>query len=267
MIPRKLWTDVCSYNLPVILVGDLVQLEPVGDDPKLMKNPHVTLDRIHRQAEQSSIVSLATKVRTGDPRAFSTPYNEQEVKIIRPRQLTDDLLLSSDIMICAFNRTRLALNRKVRDMQGRKETLEEGDSIICLQNNQRIGCFNGQMFTVKEIINDDLNTYNADIVCELGQPLRVRLWKEQFGHAKNLAREGEWKKSMSSNKKYFAPYIKEAEKYMFADYGYAITCHKSQGSEWDKVLVIDEQSPKLWDANRWRYTAITRAAKMLTYVL
>jgi ATP-dependent exoDNAse (exonuclease V) alpha subunit len=47
------------------------------------------------------------------------------------------------------------------------------------------------------------------------------------------------------------------------DYGYCITCHKAQGSEWDKVLVLEDCS--YWDMNRWRYTAVTRAAAELVY--
>jgi exodeoxyribonuclease-5 len=48
------------------------------------------------------------------------------------------------------------------------------------------------------------------------------------------------------------------------DFGYAITCHKSQGSEWDHVLVLDESFGN--DKARWQYTAATRASKTLTWV-
>lgn len=48
------------------------------------------------------------------------------------------------------------------------------------------------------------------------------------------------------------------------DYAYAITCHKAQGSEWPKVLVVEERCP-LWEMPRWRYTAVTRASEELIY--
>jgi ATP-dependent exoDNAse (exonuclease V) alpha subunit len=55
---------------------------------------------------------------------------------------------------------------------------------------------------------------------------------------------------------------------VYCDFGYAITCHKSQGSEWPYVIVYDEwMPPKVWDMKRWRYTAITRAADKLMYLL
>ena len=50
-------------------------------------------------------------------------------------------------------------------------------------------------------------------------------------------------------------------------YGYAITCHKSQGSEWDNVLVIEEEFPfDKEEHRRWLYTACTRAAKKLVII-
>ena len=50
-------------------------------------------------------------------------------------------------------------------------------------------------------------------------------------------------------------------------YGYAITCHKAQGSEWDKVLVLEEKFPfDKEEHKRWLYTAVTRAAEKLVLV-
>jgi exodeoxyribonuclease V len=50
-------------------------------------------------------------------------------------------------------------------------------------------------------------------------------------------------------------------------YGYALTCHKAQGSQWDEVIVFDESSTFREDKNRWLYTATTRAAERLTIVI
>ena len=53
---------------------------------------------------------------------------------------------------------------------------------------------------------------------------------------------------------------------MLFDYAYCITCHKSQGSEFDKVLVFNEYM-KSTDHKRWLYTAATRAKKKLIIVV
>jgi ATP-dependent exoDNAse (exonuclease V) alpha subunit len=50
-------------------------------------------------------------------------------------------------------------------------------------------------------------------------------------------------------------------------YAYAITCHKAQGSEWDKVLVLEERFPFDKEEHaRWLYTACTRASEKLILV-
>ena len=50
-------------------------------------------------------------------------------------------------------------------------------------------------------------------------------------------------------------------------YGYCITCHKAQGSEWNKVLVIEENFPFIeYEHARWLYTACTRAVDKLVIV-
>jgi len=51
------------------------------------------------------------------------------------------------------------------------------------------------------------------------------------------------------------------------DYGYALTVHKSQGSQWDNVVLFDESRAFREHRHRWLYTAITRAARKLTMVV
>jgi predicted NAD-dependent protein-ADP-ribosyltransferase YbiA (DUF1768 family) len=46
-------------------------------------------------------------------------------------------------------------------------------------------------------------------------------------------------------------------------YGYAVTAHKSQGSQWEKVFVNQNYNAPTWNAARWYYTAITRAANQV----
>ena len=47
------------------------------------------------------------------------------------------------------------------------------------------------------------------------------------------------------------------------DYGYALTVHKAQGSQWDDVVLFDESGAFREHRARWLYTAITRAEQGL----
>ena len=51
------------------------------------------------------------------------------------------------------------------------------------------------------------------------------------------------------------------------DYGYVLTVHKSQGSQWDDVVLFDESFAFQDSRARWLYTGITRAAKRLSVVV
>src|SRR5262249_21461601 len=51
------------------------------------------------------------------------------------------------------------------------------------------------------------------------------------------------------------------------DFGYVLTVHKAQGSQWDDVVLFDESSAFPDNRDRWLYTGVTRAAKRLTVVV
>ena len=244
MISRDLWRDIQTFGRPVLLLGDPGQLEPVGFDPKLMHEPDIILQQIHRQAAGSGIIQFATNIRLGS----HTPDIEyNSVDIVRKDMPHDDDLLWADIVLCGYNRNRLAINRRIRRLNGFKGLLEPGERIIVLRNNIQLGVFNGQILTVEEVFESGKFTTPARCLTDDGESMLLPLLNKQFGNA-SLETQGN-----------------DLSEIVLADYGYCITCHKSQGSEWDNVIVIDEQCPKLWNPTRWRYTAITRAAKNLKY--
>jgi len=251
MVSRELWADLQRFRKPIVLLGDPGQLEPVGGDPKLMEDHDVCLNEIHRQEEGSGIVDFATDIRLGRAMhnvgfAMENP-NYSDVKIEYSRASLEDLL-SAGIVICGFNRTRMRINQLIRKHRGYTiGTINPGEQIIVLKNNHELGVFNGQILTVQAIVDeaDELAILIAAVTDDK-EVLHLPCWRAQFG----------------ADKLQWDP---DAQHYVFADYGYCVTCHRSQGSEWDRVTVIDEQCRRLWEPARWRYTAITRAAKHLNY--
>lgn len=243
MVTTDVHEDLLSTGFRVLYVGDHGQLPPVGRDPGLMSNPTIRLETVMRQALESPILRFAHDARTYVP---PRPVDDPAGLVVRnPAWLaaqSDSFLASFDIVLTSFNAARIHLNTRIRAHLGRKDRIEIGDRIICLKNQRNRGLFNGMVVTVCGIDREciDVETDDGRFIYGL-QP-----WWEQFGRAGVVD-------------------LGRFSKFSLFDYAYAITGHKSQGSEWNRVLVIEEYS-RLFCQYRWRYTTATRAAMSLTYV-
>jgi exodeoxyribonuclease-5 len=152
----------------------------------------------------------------------------------------------------------------MRRRWGRPEgTPVAGDRIMCLTNNRDLGVFNGQQFTVLEskdaVMGPTLTLQDDD-----GRTRSIPVFADGFA---GLEMERQAKGSGAG--------LRGGR--MLATFGQAITCHKSQGSEWGHVYVVNEipnmmamdtkrQGPKEAEAKarQWLYTAVTRASDRVT---
>ena len=241
MVPKTEHDNMLSYGLPIVYIGDHGQLEPVGEDIGIMKDPMYKLEKIHRNAGE--IAEFAEHLRLGkDPRSFKC---KEKVKIIESHEVTDTILANQDQILCAFNNFRVRLNDRMRKILGfNDEEVMPGEKIIFLANNRNDAVFNGMICEVVEVEHDlcriTVKTEEDKILSNLKYDPR------QFG-SDTLIRA-------------------HSRKHNLCDYGYVITGHKSQGSEFDRVLVY-EQRCKLWEHIRWAYTTASRAKEYLTWVL
>lgn len=273
MVSTELYNDLRSFNLKLLFVGDPGQLEPVGDNPNLMLHPDLVLEHIHRQAADSPIILLGHNVRHGSnlihPFVDSSHPNYSQLEV-RPKQLKASEAVTASQIICARNKTRTGMNDKLRLFKGISASpLVEGEKIIVLKNNRNWMVFNGMILFVEKIHEDNADHWLIDGKDEVGNMFgKIPIWKEPFTNP--TIRD---KKDLR-----ISAYVKlgasrfsndtQGMQLILADYGYVITCHKSQGSEWPHVLVFDEWMPaEIWDMRRWRYTAITRASEKLTYLI
>lgn len=235
MVGTTIYRDLISFDLPIIFVGDHGQLEPVGEDIYLMKNPDFKLETVHRNA--GDIALFAHHLRN-DGHAEDFPKSDL-IKIVQKKDCTSDLT-EVDQIICAKNDTRVAINRYVRELQGDVGDFPvKGDRIISLQNSKKLGIYNGSQGLVRSV-----------------GPLRL---SAMFNNGK-LVRSKYDVKTFNQEKVVRDPYTHPF------DYAYAITCHKAQGSEWRKVMVIEQRVP-LWEHRRWAYTAASRAREQLIWVI
>ena len=248
MVSTSLFNDLTRHDVKILWVGDPFQLEPVGENPEVLKRLDCLLTEIHRQAKLSPILRLATAVRGGMTEIPVGKWEREQSSLNVVRYLTE-LEDTYDVVVCGKNATRHRVNALRRKERNYDDILHEGETVVCLQNAKDMGVFNGMTFKVQKVHKSMLvrtNCIYTDLVDDTGREYPdVPIRTDFFG--KDFKRD----------------FQKEAIPF---DYGYALTAHKCQGSEFDSVLVIDEPLYGS-ETNRWRYTAITRAAKHLTYVL
>ena len=259
MVSTELYDLLKSHGKKILFVGDPGQLEPVGDNPNLMRKPDFVLSTIHRQGADSGIVELATQIRESGK---LPPLQERPGAEIRRKagfRIPDTI--SWNQIIVATNKTRAEYNSKYRMMLERPMTdLRPGDKLIVLRNNRSFGVFNGVILFVESIKESRELYWLISAKDEMGKEYgRLPIWKAPF--QSSLPKDAnppptEFRDFSQLN---FTPSC------CWADFAYAITCHKSQGSEWDRVLVWAEPIPYSWSWSRWAYTAVTRAAKEVCY--
>jgi exodeoxyribonuclease-5 len=253
MVDEKMGGDILSYGTPVLVLGDPAQLPPIkGAGYFTRGQPDAMLEEIHRQAADSPIIRLASKVRKG---GLPTVDGEQ---VIARRDLRLKDFPEAQIIV-GRNKTRHRANAKARELRGFVDPdikdirgIDDrlplaGDRLVCLRNDHDVGLLNGSIWTVvtdPEEVGPYLYLEVRAEDTESGPGLQVPAHKATFVGDEVCY----WDR-------------KAAQEF---DYGYALTCHKAQGSQWDEVVIVDESSCFRRDRFRWLYTAITRAAEKVT---
>jgi exodeoxyribonuclease V len=238
MVSSEIHQDLMSFGLPIIYVGDHGQLEPIGSNANLMKNPMYKLEQVHRNAGE--IAHFANHLRQGLP--ASQFKGATKVQIVKNSTIQDRHLASVDQIICAFNKTRVQLNEKVRIYKKLQYTyLSVGERVICLRNNRKEGLFNGMQGIVQKVHKNE----RFDFISDDKFYENVHFDEDIFGQESVKIDFG-----------------KQANPF---DYAYAITAHKAQGDEWNNVIVYEQKCDK-WDHVRWAYTAASRAKSGLIWV-
>ncbi len=259
MVDERLGTDLESFGKKILVLGDPAQLPPIGSGGYFTRRtPDITLTDVHRHAKESGILRLATEIREGGDIYSWAGTEISDVTVHRRCDFDPDDLqmraMEADQVLCGRNNTRKAANRKHRELIGYKEAGPvRGDRLVCLRNDRELGIFNGAMFTVVEAEND-LRSKTSDLELKSdddGRIIRAPAWLHHM-----IGCESEL-----SQMKYERRDLSEFT------WAYCLTVHKSQGSQYNDVLLIDESEQFGQDARRHLYTGVTRAAKQLTVVI
>lgn len=266
MLPQEMIDLLLSHGIHVLFLGDNEQLPPIDGDQTILNNPHVFLDEITRQALDNPIIKLSMDIRDGKSFVYG---GDKKCRIIPRSKVSNALLLGADEIIVGKNKTRHDMNEYLRQLKwGDKYSKEplECDKCICLKNDwNTVGSngdplINGQIGVIGNIRIVECRPYGkviyADFLSDDGGIYRDLMIDYK------LMVDGQ-PTINSDNWRQFSGWPKP---HQFA-YAYSITCHKSQGSEFDKVIVYDEAFGDMEQKRRWRYTAVTRAAKQLVVVV
>lgn len=251
MIGTDMANDLLSFGVPVLAIGDPAQLPPVNDRTGLgyftKGEPDVLLTEVHRQAADNPILHLATRARQGEVIKYG---NYGDSRVLFSGDIDPDELWDADQVIVGTNVTRARLNKRARAHYGMvDETPMFGDKIICTRNNHTYGIFNGEMFTVIRCDQISPAWMSMDVV-RLEDPEKTVIADIRVHVSMFNGREKPDESTLARSARF--------------DFGYAITAHKAQGSQWDNLIVIDESAVFRDDKHKWLYTAITRAAKTIT---
>jgi len=257
MVGKEMAHDLMAFGKPILVLGDPGQLPPVKDTGFFTETaPDVMLTEVHRQAGDSAILRLATLAREGLP--IPPGAHDDHVWKMSRHEVGPAQMLQGGQVICGTNATRRWLNTAMKRAAGfgADYPTGHGEKIICLKNRHDLGLINGMFLTLTEVRQDpdDAFAFSAMVETEDGVSLggRQSFWRGEYAdHVAYDPERGrrEWQ-------------IRRG--LIESSWGYAITCHKSQGSQWENVVVFDDGFGRsAADRNRWLYTAITRAEKGL----
>jgi len=251
MVDAELGRDLLSFGAPLLVLGDPAQLPPIqGGGFFTNAEPDAMLTEVHRQAQNDPIVRLSMEVREGR-RLERGQYGETAV--VSRDGLDPERVMAADQVLVGRNNTRRAYNMRIREKQDITDPLPvAGDKLVCLRNNRKKALFNGGLWRVKAR------------AASKSRLVSMRLTPDEDVRAKPV--------KVSVRPECFAGGIEDVpweqrKPYDEFDFGYVLTVHKSQGSQWNDVVLFDESFAFPDSRARWLYTGITRAAKRLTVVV
>lgn len=281
MLPKAMWERLLKHDVYILATGDPGQLPPIDKetDNHVLDNPHIFLDEIMRQAQDSEIIRLSMWVREGKSLASFPCLNEQ-VMVCTTDNFVKGMYDWADQILCATNPKRNGINEYVRaSKQYDPNTPTIGDKIISLRNHWDDASESGEW----ALTNGTIGHISSYDIADINLPRYIYDKPISYMYT-NIELEDNDRflevpidynglitgtPTLNGKQCYQLlknPALSLTPPYEFA-YAYAITCHKAQGSEWNKVLVFEEKFPfDPEEHKRWLYTAVTRAKEKLVII-
>ena len=260
MVPATMADWLLKFKVPIIVLGDLNQLPPVIGDSFFLKEPDVVLTQIMRQSSESPIPYFAQNVLQNGTKCLSPGLQiGDKINVLSKADITPELLKDYDVIICGTNKTRNNLNTYIRErIYGRTQDYPViGDKLICRENDwtfsvDDVYLINGLIGYVTDIDLESISDYTMKI------DFKPEFMDNEF---KNVTLDRIYMGLSPNDKRFYR------SNYHKFEYGYAITCHLSQGSQYNRVLVFNESFGTAEERRKWLYTAVTRAIDKVTILI
>lgn len=254
MVGGFMGRDLELCGLPIFGVGDPGQLPPVNDLPYFSsKNPDVLLTDVLRT--DGDILDAAAWVRRGG--LFGDLQDGEDYSIAR--KATEEWFHESDQILCGIHDKRRELNKHVRKLMGYSGFLPVvGEKICVVANNKQEQIYNGSLWVVTRSDQDD-DYADLDLI-EYAPTKDPKALEVRTGIRIHLAC------FLNDIKDKAGLGFDASHGSVYATWGYAITVHKAQGSEWPNVLLFDDSGVFREWSRHWAYTGATRAARKLRVV-
>ena len=245
---------LASHGIPILELGDPGQIPPVKDTQVFTLDAlDVLLDQIERNA--GNIIKASMFIRQGK----RLPVREYDDVRVRDGRPPDDAIcehLGEDgVILCARNNTRTEMNARARKLLGFTGDLPQvGEKIMCTFNQHNYGLMNGEqgiLIGYRDIPESEYeDDQDEDLMYARIKSLTTGREIQVLFNPVSFASDADQKKAAQKAIGGF-------------DYGYCLTVHKSQGSEWLRVLIIEETIPGI-PYEQLLYTAATRAIDQFT---
>jgi len=253
MVDENLGRDLLSFGTKVLVLGDPFQLPPVqGAGFFTAEEPDCMLTEIHRQAADNPIIRMSMDIREG---GYLEHGRYGESIVIARGDVDREAVMEADQVLVGRNKTRVDYNDRMRQLKGLPEHEPVvGDRLVCLRNNPRKSFLNGQIWIASDVKKRSGNRWSflldPDDTTSKAKPKTRAMTHGKFfsGEEESLT----W------------PERRGLDEFTF---GYCLTVHKAQGSQWDSVYLFDESFVFREDRRRWLYTGVTRASEKITVVM
>lgn len=281
----------------MIFMGDSFQLEPVGENPfifnweKSYPNSFFVYNRYELtevKRYDGSLLKIATEMRINKQPKFQQPENSDLTSVKKfSKALAKDISNDGNyVVLTSTNERRVVYNEKIRAYKFKDREIDKyvqnNDILVSVSNSGPYS--NGEIYKISQaqLISEfeiliegrkdgDLKSYTALLYRHNNQmTLLIPNLTEASLHGQQIITSIKNKTTIVTEQVYkilvnkFTP-RNNPTRYFFnkdviiATYGYAISCHKAQGQEWDNVYIDASWLMPVWNSAKWFYTAITRA--------